>query len=507
MRQQRRKFGWWAFFIGVIVSAMIIFLGNKAVVTTSTDEFCASCHIHPHSTQSWKQSSHYDNQQGIHVHCVDCHLPPHGEGYLVEKARTGLRDVWGKLFKDPENFNWEAKSQIGYAVNHTYETSCTHCHQNNFPIGLTEKGREAHLYYEQKADDLHCINCHITVGHYDPERQHEQNTSFGIEKTAPSEVFTKPAEIEGFENFKEYIPGSSVSFEMVAIPGGTFQMGSPAEEPFRNPDEGPVREVYIDSFFMARVEVTWDEYLAFYGQTAAQGKTSDAYIKMANVDVDAISGPTSPYGAPDQGWGKGNMPAITMTHHAAEVYCQWLTRVTGKNYRLPTEAEWEYAARGGTSMPYFFEGDPKRYVRSGIRNKIFGIDTTTINHFVIYAENSGARTNPPSAVRPNPFGLLNTLGNVAEFCSDWYAENTYENYPQGTLNNPRGPQTGEEHVIRGGSFLKDADGVRCASRDFTRSGPWLNTDPQIPKSIWWYSDCSHVGFRVVCEYSEPVITE
>ncbi len=507
MRLKRRKFSTWVFLLGVLATALIIFLGNKAVVKTSTNEFCAACHIHPHSTDTWKRSTHYDNQRGIHVNCVDCHLPPHGEGYLVEKVKTGVRDVWGMLFKDPESFNWEAKSQIAHATGHTFETSCVHCHRNNFPLGLTEKGREAHLYYEQKAEELHCINCHITVGHYDPDRQHEQNTSFGLTQTAPSQVYEEPARITGFEDFTEYIPGSSVDFEMVAIPGGTFRMGSPSGESFRKDDEGPVREVVIDRFFMGRVEVTWDEYLAFYNQTAAQGKTSDAYIRAERSGVDAISGPTSPYGAPDQGWGKGDMPAITMTHEAAEVYCRWLSEVTGKTYRLPTEAEWEYAARGGTSMPYFFEGDPDRYVRAGIRNKIFGIDTTMINRYVIYEENSGAQTRPPDAVQSNPFGLVNMLGNVAEFCSDWYAGETYEQYPEGILDNPTGPSSGEEHVIRGGSYMDAADRVRCASRDFTKSGPWLKTDPQIPKSIWWYSDCNHVGFRVVCEYNEATIAE
>ena len=366
MRPQRKKSGRFLLLAGMVFASIVIFLGNKAVTGTSTDEFCASCHIHPHSTQSWKLSTHYDNKRGIRVHCVDCHLPPHGEGYLMEKTRTGLRDVWGKVFKDPESINWEAKSQIEYAKNHTFEISCTHCHQNNYPLGLTADGREAHLYYEKQEGKLHCINCHITVGHHDPNRIHAKNADFGIGELADTEIFTEPGIIEGFNDFTEYITGSSVSFEMVAIPGGSFLMGSPEDEPFRSETEGPVREVSVDSFFMARIEVSWDEYLAFFTQTGAEGKTTDTYLNVDPGDVDAISGPTPPYGAPDQGWGIEKRPAITMTHHAAEVYCQWLTQITGKSYRLPTEAEWEYAARGGTTTPYFFEGDPKRYVKEGI---------------------------------------------------------------------------------------------------------------------------------------------
>jgi formylglycine-generating enzyme required for sulfatase activity len=282
-------------------------------------------------------------------------------------------------------------------------------------------------------------------------------------------------------------------------------MGSPPEEAFREENEGPVKEVSIRPFFMARTEASWDEYLAFFKQTGARGKTTDAYLNTSQGDVDAISGPTSPYGAPDQGWGKGLMPAITMTHHAAVVYCQWLSKVTGKTYRLPTEAEWEYAARGGTSTPYFFEGDPRRFVRQGIRNRIFGADTSGISHYVIYAENSGARSHPPLSVQPNPFGLVNMLGNVAEFCSDWYVEDAYASYPEGITPDPTGPVSGDIHVIRGGSFMDAADRVRCAARDYTRPGPWLKTDPQIPKSVWWYSDAFHVGFRVVCEFPDPAL--
>ena len=501
-KSHRRGKGLWLILSGICIAALLLFLGNKAVVKTSTDSYCESCHVHPHSTQSWKRSTHFDNKMGIQVHCVDCHLPPHGEGYLVEKAKTGIRDIWANTFKDSSEFNWEAKSQIDYAKGHTFETSCIRCHQNNYPLGLTKEGREAHLYYEQKAGEIQCINCHITVGHYDPDRQHAQNVDFGTSETASRELYTEPGVISGFNNFTEYIPGSAASFEMVAIPGGTFTMGSPSDEPFRRDDEGPEREVAISPFFMGRIEVSWDEYMAFFKQTMSQVKTTDSYAEARNQDVDAISGPTPPYGAPDQGWGKGDMPAMSMTHHAAEVYCQWLSRITGKKYRLPTEAEWEYAARGGTNSPYFFEGDPKRYVEKGIRNKLFGVDTMVINHYIIYAENSGLRTAPPEDVQENPFGLLNTLGNVLEFCSDWYAEDAYSQYPEGIVKDPKGPATGEEHVVRGGSYRDGADFVRSASRDYTRTTPWLKTDPQMPKSVWWYSDCFYVGFRVVCEYDE-----
>ena len=139
-------------------------------------------------------------------------------------------------------------------------------------------------------------------------------------------------------------------------------------------------------------------------------------------------------------------------------------------------------------------------MNEGIRNKIFGVDTTNINTYAIYMENSPARTQLPDATKPNPFGLLNMLGNVAEFCSDWYAPDTYASYTDGVITDPTGPESGTEHVIRGGAYLSDARYLRCAARDFTLTEDWMRTDPQIPQSIWWYSDCTHVGFRVVCEF-------
>ncbi|HEX2396241.1 MAG TPA: SUMF1/EgtB/PvdO family nonheme iron enzyme, partial [Bacteroidales bacterium] len=222
--------------------------------------------------------------------------------------------------------------------------------------------------------------------------------------------------------------------------------------------------------------------------------------RASDDETDAISGATPPYGQPDQGWGKGKRPAMSITYHAAETYCRWLSKVTGKNYRLPTEAEWEYACRGGTSGPYFFDGDPKKFERSGLRAKISKNDTTAINSYVVYAENSRAKTQEPGFVASNPFGLKNMLGNVGEFCSDWYQPDAYSQYKGGVVENPKGPASGTERVVRGGSYKDPASMVRSASRDYTKTESWLRTDPQMPKSIWWYSDCFFVGFRVVCEY-------
>jgi formylglycine-generating enzyme len=303
-------------------------------------------------------------------------------------------------------------------------------------------------------------------------------------------------------SFTQEIPGSPVSFDMIAIPGGSFTMGSPPDEPYRDTNEGPQRNVRISPFYLGRTEVTWTEFMAFYEDFYTLGRQDNLNFSGQD-DVDVITGPTPPWGAIDQGWGMGSRPAITMTWYAAESYCRWLSEKTGRSYRLPTEAEWEYAARGGTAGPWFFEADPKKLDPDRLLNRIFGLDTAIINSFVIYNGNSRGMTHPPGTVRPNPFGLENMLGNVYEFCSDWYASDTFSMYPADVeIHDPTGPPSGTERVIRGGSFNSAAREVRLASRKPTRHDAWQVNDPQIPKSIWWYTDINEVGFRVALD-KEP----
>lgn len=470
---------------------------------TSSDAYCMSCHVHPWAEQSHKLSIHHNNRTGVSVKCVECHLPPKGHGYIFAKAKHGAIDVYGYLFKDSSSINWESKKTLEKAKGFVYEESCKKCHTNLFPVSLSVNGSNAHLSYLNSKEDPkpNCINCHLNVGHFDKNNKHEHDSNFGVTVTEAKEVFTEATKVAKFQNFTEHVPGTSISFDMVAIPTGTFSMGSPEDEPLRKNDEGPVHKVKVSKFFMGKIEVSWDEYLAFFQATGSQGRTEG----QVNKNVDAITGPTPPWGAPDQGWGKGKRPAITMSWHAANTYCRWLSKVTGKKYRLPTEAEWEYAARGGKSTPYFFEGNPKKFTSDGFLKKIFGPDTTTIGSYIAYKETANGRTKDPSEVRENPFGLKNMMGNVAEFCQDFYSPATYKSDAKTELViDPKGPKGGKEHVIRGGSFKSDAKDVRCASRDYTKTTAWLVTDPQMPKSIWWYSDCTDNGFRVVCEVDETI---
>ena len=508
VHQRKSFYLWLGVFIGVIFVASLY----QTSVYFSTNESCMMCHVHPHAEESWKLSSHVNNRSGVMVNCVDCHLPPQDDtwAHYTAKAKLGIRDVWSYLTKNPEDIDWEYKSQLEQAVKFIPNASCVKCHQDLLPQGISDDGITAHMYYEDNHEklNLQCISCHLDVGHHDPNYSHSKMAGIptGAKAAVDSSMFFKePTLVTSFDNYIEQIPGTAVSFNMVAIDGGSFVMGSSPKESFHKEDESPQHDVTVSSFFMAEVEATWDQYWSFYSQTMSEGRTPPETVYANNLsamDVDAISGPTPPFGFPDQGWGSGDRPAITMTHYAAEVFCQWLSQKTGKKYRLPTEAEWEYAARGGTQTPYFFAGKPKDFSNTGFMRKFISAKTDSIGSYVIYENNSNYRTQEPSLVKANPFGLKNMLGNVMEYTADKYDAKAYEKRANGATD-PIVTE-GDEWVVRGGGYFSDASDVRSAARGKTAHADWLKPDPQQPQSIWWYSDIKGVGFRVVCEVDSAI---
>ena len=485
-------------FSGFVVGVGFFLASRYLLKITATDSFCDACHTHPHVVDSWKKSSHYKNESGVVTHCVECHLPPQGAAYVIEKARLGVRDAYGTILKDPKRINWEAKSRLENAVHFTFESSCNRCHSDLFSKNLTPKGVDAHVYYLKNTANVRCINCHLHVGHYKEEAELD---SALLHKKPQTIVRVARVALRNapFVNYTETLPLKDVTFNMIAIPGGRFLMGSPKAEPYRESDEGPQRPVTVSQFWMSETEVTWHQWDVYFSQ---MGRGKREYWASAANELDLVTGPTPPYGSPDQGWGKGGRPAITLTYYAATRYCEWLSDVTGKLYRLPTEAEWEYACRAGSVDPYFFKGDPGKFSQRRLWNKLFGADTSMISSYATYAANSDAKTWPAHTGKPNPFGLYNMLGNVREFCLDFYDPNVLAAYPQEGILDPMGPKSGSEHVIRGGSYKSDAADLRSANRDYTQTAAWLMTDPQNPKSLWWYSDCADVGFRVVRVYEK-----
>jgi len=285
--------------------------------------------------------------------------------------------------------------------------------------------------------------------------------------------------------YTETIPGTGVKFEMTPISGGTFTMGSPPGEPGRSADEGPQHQVRIKPFWMEVYETTWDEYDVFAFSTDLQKPKSTATaLERSDNDklADAVTRPTPPYTDETFGFGREHHPAIDMTHHAAMEYTRWLSAKTGRDYRLPTEAEWEYACRAGSATPFFFGSDP-----------------TQLTGYAWYLDNSESRAREVGKKKPNPWGLYDILGNVAEWVLDEYDPNFYQSAKPGELVvEPVLLPTAKKYpnVVRGGSWDDDPKRVRCAARQASNPD-WSQEDPQRPQSIWWHTDATFVGFRVI----------
>ena len=247
---------------GLVLGFSLMIAFNYVWVASSKNESCMMCHFHPESDASWKQSMHYNSESGVMTDCAACHLPPKGSfDYVKAKVTTGLHDVWSYLTKNPEDVDWDMKGELEYAQTIVYNESCKACHVNIFPAGLSDDGVTSHLYYEENEEalNLQCISCHLDAGHYNPNYKHSSMTEAPVSNEG-KELYTEATAVTEFKNFEETIPGTAASIRMVAIPGGSFMMGSPEDEPFRNADESPQRNVTVSPFFMGELEVTWDQF-------------------------------------------------------------------------------------------------------------------------------------------------------------------------------------------------------------------------------------------------------
>lgn len=282
---------------------------------------------------------------------------------------------------------------------------------------------------------------------------------------------------DSFKTYGQTVPGSTLSFKMVPIPAGSFLMGSGTAETGRKSDEGPQKEVSIAAFWMAAFEVSRDAFDVFYKDE----KTPQ------NSAADAVTRPSSQYIDFSLGMGKeGGYPVNSMSQYAALMYCRWLYQNTGIFYRLPTEAEWEYACRAGTTTMYYF-----------------GNDSADLPRYAWFAANSDNKFQRAGQKLPNAWGLYDMLGNVSEWTLDHYDEKSLEKMPAQTAN-PFAAVVSSRYpkVLKGGGYGDGAAQLRAANR--IKSDPsWNRRDPQVPKSKWWLTEAPFAGFRVLRPFTQP----
>lgn len=273
-----------------------------------------------------------------------------------------------------------------------------------------------------------------------------------------------------FQDYTQTITGTQLSFQMKAIPQGSFQMGSAHGET----DEQPVHQVTLDAFWMGTYEVTWDLFEPFLYKDFEVTKSIEGKVPP---NVDAVTRPTKPYLDMTFGMGKEGHPAIAMTHYNAIQFCKWLYERTGVFYRLPTEAEWEYACRAGSTSSYSF-----------------GDSDGALGDYAWYLDNSNGTTHQVGEKKPNAWGLYDMHGNVSEWTYDQYASDYYTSSPKENPVNK--PTKLYPHSVRGGAYDDEASALRSAAR-LPSDPAWKQLDPQIPKSNWWFPEAPFVGFRLV----------
>ena len=290
------------------------------------------------------------------------------------------------------------------------------------------------------------------------------------------------------------VPGSSVTIEMVPIPGGVFTMGSPEAEEGHSESESPQVKVEVGPMWVAKYETSWKEYNLYMSMYELFKTFESEGIRQVNKEnaVDAVTAPTALYD-PSFTFEFGQeptLPAVTMTQFAAKQYTKWLSKLTGHQYRLPSEAEWEYACRAGSTTAYCFGNDPAE-----------------LDDYAWYFDNSDEMPHEVGKKKPNAFGLHDMHGNVMELVIDGYSEDGYASIadkpqPVSFLEAIRWSDSSGNRAVRGGSWQDDAEQCRSAARIGTEDEDWKEEDPNIPLSPWWYTNdpARGVGFRICRSY-------
>ena len=237
--------------------------------------------------------------------------------------------------------------------------------------------------------------------------------------------------------YTELIEHTEAKIDMLPIPGGEFLMGSPASEEGRADDEGPQHKVKIDPFWMSKCEITWDAFEIWMFDLDIQQYKDIKKIAANERDKAAeeyqLSQPTAPYTDMTFGMGKKGYPAICMTQDGAAVFCAWLSAKTGRYYRLPTEAEWEYACRAGTTTAYSFGDDP-----------------ADLDAYAWYFDNGDEKYHKVGEKKPNPWGLHDMHGNVVRM----------------------GSRSVHDVLLRPGGEGRREQPAECGDQDAPARGPW-----------------------------------
>lgn len=236
---------------------------------------------------------------------------------------------------------------------------------------------------------------------------------------------TKPTQSESYpqELRTETFTVNGVTFNMIRVEGGTFTMGATAEQQSPGDDEKPTHRVTLSSYMIGKTEVTQELWQAVMGKSLQQIVNENGW---------------STYGVGN------NYPMYDISWNDCQDFVRKLNALTGQSFRLPTEAEWEFAARGGTKS--------KGYQYSG---------SNTLGDVAWYTDNSGSKTHPVATKSPNELGIYDMSGNVWEWCQDWHGS-----YSSSAQTNPQGPSSGYSRVFRGGCWANFARGCRSADRYF-----------------------------------------